>query len=338
MMNDLTAMTLERFPVNGLRHVRDLIDFDGPLLSLFRHPNGESYLYYWCDCDETANRWMVLRVAEATVIRLTNRIIPLSDVIPSGSRDDYIYFLDIASDDSTKAYLVIPANVPDSYKPVAGELLEPQEGIEDSHSYSFLLQGEWSVEAIGDFPKTFNKIYSVIYGMNILHTAGYTTHPWRGGFSSMHFFHEAMSEVPRGDRPYIDAIQKSSPGFIRFSLNMRTAEQAVQCVVDFKSKEWAITDEATTLRRYIRRHGLNDIESSDSPTWEPFNKRLVPLAQHLLSYFDAIDENQFMKMCPRPFEASKIALTFVKYVQDLVNFERQGLVEFPKQKPSARTS
>ena len=42
--------------------------------------------------------WMVLRVAETTLIRLTSRIIPLSEVIPNASRDDFIYFLDISSD------------------------------------------------------------------------------------------------------------------------------------------------------------------------------------------------------------------------------------------------
>jgi len=247
---------------------------------------------------------------------------------PNGSRDDYIYFLDISPNEPVTAYLAMPTNVPDDYRPVAGTLLEPQENVELGHTYSFLLQGDWSVEAIGDFPKTFNKLYSVIYGMNVLHTAGYTSHPWRGGFSSMHFFKEAMEDVPRKDRPYIEAMQKASPGFISFSLDARTADQVVQCIADFKEKEWAIVDASSTIRDFIRRHKLNEIEDQAPSIWVPFDRRLTALARNLLSYFEPIDESQFMTTCPRPFEAAKIALTFAKYVQDLVNFERQGLVEF----------
>jgi len=334
-MIELDAMTLDKFPVAGLCHVRDLIHFDGPLLSLFRHPNGEPYLYYWCDCDETANRWMVLRVDEASVLRLTYRITPLGEVIPFGSRDDYLYFLDLGPDDSVKPYLAMPANVPAAYRPAAQAFLGPQEQVEGGRSYSFLLEGEWSVDAIGDFPKTFNKIYSVIYGMNVLHTADYTTHPWRGGFSSMHFFNEATSLVPREDRPYVDAIQKSSPGFVRFSLHAHTAEEVVRCVTDFKSHEWTIAGLALNLRQYIRRHRLDEIPDSNSPHWGRFDKRLESLARQLLSLFGAVDEAQFMDMCPRPFEAAKIALTFVKYVRDLVDYEKQGLVEFPRHSAQA---
>lgn len=326
----LNAMNLERFPVTGLSHVRDLIHFDGPLLSQYRHANGEHYLYYWCDCDKAENRWMVLRVAEATILRLVNQLVPLAEVIPSASRDDFVYFLDIHQDQSVRAYLSLTTAVPEEYRPEAGKYLEFQDAGEGDHSYSFLLQGDWSIDAIGDFPKTFNKVYSLIYGMNVLHAEGYATHPWRGGFSSLHFFNEAMSEVPRRDRPSLDAIHKSSPGFVRFSLDTRTALEVVRCILDFKSKEWTISDDARTLRQFIRRHGLNDLDSPDSDEWESVNRRLETLAGRLLSEFTVIDENQFMKMCPRPFEAAKIALTFVKYIRDLINYERQGLIEFPK--------
>ena len=152
-MIDLNAMPLERFPVSGLRHVRDLIDFDGPLLSLFKHPNGESYLYYWCDCDDRANRWMVFRVSEITVLRLTSRLISLSDVIPSGSRDDYIYFLDIADDQSIQAYLALPSNIPESYKPARGVLLEPQFDVEDPAFLCLLDPGRLVGRCLWRFPK-----------------------------------------------------------------------------------------------------------------------------------------------------------------------------------------
>jgi hypothetical protein len=84
-MKDVFSLTtLTALPMGGLRHVRDLIYFDGPLLSHFKHPKGDDYLYYWCDCDEQANRWMVLRVTETSILWLTSGRWTLDTVIPNG--------------------------------------------------------------------------------------------------------------------------------------------------------------------------------------------------------------------------------------------------------------
>ena len=61
-MIPITGMHLESFPIADLRRSRDLIYFDGPLLSVYEHTNGEKYLYFWCDADEKVNRWMILRI------------------------------------------------------------------------------------------------------------------------------------------------------------------------------------------------------------------------------------------------------------------------------------
>lgn len=126
-MNELLTVPINKSPFEGLVHERDLIAFDGPLLSLFRDPNGEAFLYYWCDCGEVANRWMVLRVAESTLVRLINRAIPLDAVIPFGSSDGRIAFLDIAGDGSTQAYSASPSAIPESYRPSPGTFLEDSE-------------------------------------------------------------------------------------------------------------------------------------------------------------------------------------------------------------------
>jgi len=329
-MKELVAMNLERFPVTGLIHVRDLIYFEGPLLSQFKHENGENYLYYWCDCDEEANRWMVLRVSEATLLRLTERILALGEVIPCGSRDDFVYFLDMFSDGSVKSYLAMPEAIPEDYQPAPSTFLEPLEPSPDTHSCSFLLEGEWSVEAIGNFPKVFNKVYSVMYGLSGDQSRGFMTHPWRGGFSSLHFFREITAAVPRRDRPYVEAIQKFSPGFVRFSLNTQAAEQAIRCVTDFRASELIIEEHAKLLRQFIKYEGLNDIEDESSQEWEKVNNSLDALTRRLLSHFTIFNVDRFMEMSARKFEAAKISLSFVKYVRRVLDFEKKGLIVFPK--------
>lgn len=44
------------FEIKTLKHRADLIEQDGPLLSLYYNGKGDYYLFYWLDCDDRANR------------------------------------------------------------------------------------------------------------------------------------------------------------------------------------------------------------------------------------------------------------------------------------------
>lgn len=123
-MITLRGIEIPSLPISGLRKVRDLDAFDGPLLSHFRHPSGDDYLYYWCDCDEAANRWMVLRVTESNILRLANRVVPLDYVIPAGARDDFVYFVDEdGSGRPAQVFLVLKKDLPREYTPESGARL-----------------------------------------------------------------------------------------------------------------------------------------------------------------------------------------------------------------------
>lgn len=43
--------------------IGDLVNFDGPLLSLFRDEKDSLYLYHWVDNDEKSNRWIVAKTS-----------------------------------------------------------------------------------------------------------------------------------------------------------------------------------------------------------------------------------------------------------------------------------
>lgn len=125
MLDVIKSISLPRFPVQDLSLVRHLDYYDGPLLSEFRRKNGERYLYYWCDCDKQVNRWMVLRIAEASILRLANRFVPLDFVIPEKCLDDFVYFVDISSTGKiVKTRLTDVDEIPDEYKPSSGSYIQ----------------------------------------------------------------------------------------------------------------------------------------------------------------------------------------------------------------------
>jgi len=48
------------FDFSKLKKKVDLIEMDGPLLSLYQNEQGDSYLFYWLDADSQYNRWMLI--------------------------------------------------------------------------------------------------------------------------------------------------------------------------------------------------------------------------------------------------------------------------------------
>ena len=129
-MKEIGGFTIPGLPITGLKHVRDLLYHEGPLLSQYAHPNGDTYLHYWCDCDEMQNRWMVLRVNEAMVLRLVNHFLPLDQVVPQACRDDFVYFVDTDGRETRSVKMVAMADIPPDYLPQPGAYLEVEQRLE----------------------------------------------------------------------------------------------------------------------------------------------------------------------------------------------------------------
>lgn len=64
IMEKIVGFKLPIFPFTGKpKKIRDLIYYDGPLMTYFHYGEGTqriSLIFYWVDCDEKYNRWLVL--------------------------------------------------------------------------------------------------------------------------------------------------------------------------------------------------------------------------------------------------------------------------------------
>ncbi len=327
-MEKLDGAPLQVLPITGLRRIQDLVHYDGPILTQYLHPRGDHYLYYWCDCDDRLNRWMVLRVAEANVLRLVNRFVPLDYVIPGECRDDYVYFVDMDADGETESVMLVATSaIPGSYAPEKGAFLERSRATEKKF-YTVLIEGGWSVNDLGNFPRVFSHAYALLYSLNVLHVDEFARYPWRGGFSTVHFFNWLAGQLPTEDRLEISSFQYASPGFIRFSLHFDTACQVVECVSDFGSREATVRSRYSELSRYIRENSLNDLAESDSADWSSHDAKLTDYATALAETFSSLDAKEFIGTAPTPFASAKIAMTLYRRVQALARFEEDGLVRF----------
>ena len=99
----------------SLEHVRDIEYFDGPLLSLFQDRDGQPWIYYWCDCDEQHNRWLMFRSTLTEVVAYMKRDKSLLDLIRSGGEH---YAIDCRSYEPEHVLRIkLDASWPDDYLP-----------------------------------------------------------------------------------------------------------------------------------------------------------------------------------------------------------------------------
>jgi hypothetical protein len=332
-MISLPGQHLKGLPITGLLKVRDLEYFEGPLLSHFRHERGDHYLYCWCDCDEKANRWMVLRVSETSIIRLVNRFVPLDQVVPKACQDDFVYFVELDSAGSVaETVLCLNEQIPEVYLPEPGVYLD-SEIAKDDRSYAVLIEGTLTTEQLSEIPTGYAQAYAFLHTVLVLKPESFVGYPWRGGFSAMHFFRMLLNRLPWEHRPSVMSLQYASPGFIRFTVSRPTANMVAACVEQFTDAQSSAKDACSRLRSYIYENKLNDLRDAipDSHTteWEPYNPELMSRTRALLDAIHIDQPDAFYKAVPSPFETAKIVLAFTNRLRELSTLVKDGLIRFP---------
>ena len=97
--------------------------------------------------------------------------------------------------------------------------------------YTIEIDGEWSLEDLYIFPRTFEQVYFLIYSLFPDHDEydlerirnAYSAFPWRGGYSAVSFYNTLKYIVPRARRPQLVSINYSSPGLMEIGLILAVA-------------------------------------------------------------------------------------------------------------------
>lgn len=97
----------------------DLLNFDGPLISLFKGKGGYFYLYCWCEVDASHHRWMIVPIDLEVLRRHIKGLISLREIV-EGPPNGELYLVDMDTHgDYDCVYIVDPKQLPPSYVPEA---------------------------------------------------------------------------------------------------------------------------------------------------------------------------------------------------------------------------
>jgi hypothetical protein len=334
MMEELRGISLPRLPITGLQHVQHLDEHDGaPLISHYRHPRGSHYLYYWCDCDQSKTRWMLIRVSETDILRLVNQVVPLDHVVPRNALDEFVYFIDLGERGSSSVNMVAVSEIPEVYKPRTAYLQVPE--TFSPVDFALLIDKPQiaagsSTQSIFKLPRVFEQVYAALYALRVLKPPRYVEIPWKDGFSGKRFYDWLHRQVPSEDRPEVEAFQFASPGFVKYSLRRDIGDMVSEAVNALTRNERDVSLWYERLDAYIFEKKLNDLYEIefDRSTWECHDEYLMEPTSRLMSGTN-LGPAEPLLASATPFEAAKIIMSLIRRIRELRRFERDGVVRFP---------
>ena len=86
---------------------------------------------------------------------------------------------------------------------------------------------DWNMDELATLTKLYNQCYSLVYSLSGFELESdderaidwfkgvYAKYPWRGGYSTVNFYHSLYAKLPYDARPAILEIQYASPGHIK---------------------------------------------------------------------------------------------------------------------------
>jgi hypothetical protein len=144
-METLKGNNIE-YDFSQFKKIADLIYYEGPLLSHYKSPRGEDYLFYWTDVNEEFNRWMIVRVDSRSLQKYLEKKIPLRELV-SNPNDGFVYFADIDNDIKYhNIKIVLAKDIPEEYIPSE----ESFYNFEEDYLSESIQQPDAQNEASGD--------------------------------------------------------------------------------------------------------------------------------------------------------------------------------------------
>jgi len=305
-MEKLKGSILANLPVSTLNWKRDLIYFDGPLLSEFISSAGEIYLKYWCDCDDDSNRWMLFKIKEQDRLRLVLGEKSVYEVIKS-QPDDFVFFAD--ENIKTITYtMVISTDIPNSYIPEEDSYLDIEDYKEDSDAISLVFENEWEFKALQDVYRKFTQVYDLLFVANKTNGSLGATLPWQGGFSTVHFYNKIKEFIPKPKQSNLNAIHYASPGYMKISSESEMANLTLKAIQDYATNKNTIDSNCLELRKRIKELELNKIPPKEAVSTFAVDSLCIQFFSQLKNDLIGITPQWLNSFVSSDFERCKILM------------------------------
>lgn len=312
-MDRLKGDKLTFLPLKNLEWKRDLVYFEGPLISEFVNSKGETFLKYWCDCDDEYNRWMFIKIREQDRLRLVLGEQSLYKAVID-QPDPFVFICDEADDeDHSEFYVVLTENLPDSYIPDEKAFLSISSYKEDKGVRSFIFENKWELEDLKNLFRKFNQVYDFLYAGDRGIVSNLSPSNWQqGGFSAVHFFENLNKSIPINDKGSLNSIYYASPGYLKVKSNDNIADQVLIAINAYLKSKDSIDRTYSELYAQIKSLNLNGMHIDDAHKAFDIDTRCVHLYRKLKREMNRMNFSWLDSKIGSKFELCKIVMAYYR--------------------------
>lgn len=327
----------------------DLVEFEGPLISLYKTDQDADALFIWLDKSGLTNRWCVLNVdREPLRLYLTCKK-TLKELF--FLRESVLMFGVGSAGRRTNLMRVSISNLPQQYCPRDDSYLYEEIStesakelvVEGTEPRALLLDEDLYLEDITTIPRVVLQLYSFHYGLAysyrdaVRQKMAQIMEKWRGGINAVNVFSGLRSVIPSVHRPRVLKIQYESPGEIRLDLLPSLFDDVHQSISRLKMDDVydgleAIYSDAYAYFRQEKLSGFDDFDSRKAASLTAAQKGAL---QGLIDrFFDAmswsVHKSGFDALDPDPLSKLRILLAYYRRLRLLRPLLEQGKLSLPK--------
>jgi len=306
-----SATSLPSLPV-ALQHVRDLEYFDGPLLAEFRGPDNAVYLYYWCDRDEQANRWLVMSVPRHELAAYLARERPLRSLIQKEGGFLFVVDVDDALQDSG-VWLIQSSDLPEEYLP-SQESFYSEETPASANVVEVYVADSSILRDPSFFPRKYLDAYTFLAwfgpGQKERDLGSALRYRFTTGYVFRTAFETMRRLLPTAQQAELGAISAASPGYMSFKVDPELGQRVRKCL-----------DSYFKHRRTIRS-AYRQLQDDSGFPWEEddlYPQRLEIATLLGVDYFCLLQTIQGEEP-----EADGLLRSFVNRLESIYQLHKQG--------------
>ena len=324
----------------------DLIEFDGPFVSLFKSDRDDDALFVWLDCDKYKNRWCIAQLARGTLREYLNATIALRDVI---DRAGELYLYDVGSSGRRSNFVAVSSELlPSNYLPAPDSYLDLSFATEAAiklaseatELYEFKLDGDLYLEDVSAISKLITQLYSFHYGLNYSYRPAVREKlleimsKWHGGINAVNIFSGLKSVIPSIHRPKINRLLYASPGYIELDAlpeltgHIEDSLRQVLPASAFEKTE-ALYSAAYVYFRKEKLSGFDDHSSVRSSSLT--TAQAAQLESFIQSFFDALNWQPlsagFKSLDNSPLSRLRVVLAYYRRLRNLRDLMQRGKVK-----------
>lgn len=346
-MNTLKHTLTTGFPYPALTIIAELIEYEGPLLSLLQNPAGEFFLYKWCDNNETLNRWLLIQISDAQLHDLFKQQLSLLSIFQNPHKP-VCYLVDIDQQNQiAHCALSLPEHIPPDYLPEADSYYTERPRFVENNYFNISLIGDWNLHQVGELSINNTLFIDLIIALTSTVQQRFQDeliplfkqNIW-GGTSRGQLYQELRAFSERHQLATMRSINIEPPGKLVMQLDKQVKQTLIKVVTQLQDRQHLsqLYAQANDLIKDLNRerdspmHFVHPqdlwVSNLKSHTLEaPHAQRMKQLIDDMSTALNLTEEAQnFFKACGSYFLVFQILRAVMRSLKKLDRFVLDGQI------------